>query len=448
MKKTVIHIPYDFTKMDEIKEYINNNNMGYEMLHIKSNSLNVYGNSKQTNDFLFFIKKYDGVLPLINESIKLKHSFIVLKKLHFSPRTPFYFTPVEISSVYNLAGNVAINNSRIAIIELGGGYRPTDLTAYWTHLGLITTPVVNSISIDGATNSPGPNGDSIEVVLDIQMAGGVNYNSTIDVFFAPNSFEGYYNAFHTAIYSGVYDTISTSWGNPESLWGSANLQLFNNLFQYAAEIANITITAASGDRGASDGESGLNVDFPASSPWVLGCGGTTLNCPTRVYSNPSTSETVWNNSTGSTGGGFSIVSNLPAHQTSAVILNYPNQTKRAVPDISANADPFTGYVIYLYNSYLIVGGTSAVAPIIAAYIASFKKGYILNKLYNSYNSTELITHDIVSGNNSNGSNSNMCGSCTLPTSDLSKWSALSKYDVCTGLGTINGTILTPIINSY
>jgi subtilase family serine protease len=157
----------------------------------------------------------------------------------------------------------------------------------------------------------------------------------------------------------------------------------------AATAAGMIVFAASGDNDSSDGgPNPANVDLPASAPHVIGCGGT---------SKTATSETVWNNDPGNpsgegTGGGFSTLFPLPTWQIGA-----PNGPGRMVPDVAANADPNTGYNIVLHGQPVVIGGTSAVAPLYAGLFASFgnKFGFITPELYLN----PVCFNDITQGDN-------------------------------------------------
>jgi kumamolisin len=265
-----------------------------------------------------------------------------------------YFYANKMSSIYQLSTPPAVLSKggrvNIAIISLGGGFKSSDLKRYWASENLgATTPSVYSVSVGGATNSPGHSAD-IENLLDIQVAGSVCPYSNIYVFFAPNSEKGFYDAVYAAVYNAVpFSVISISWGAPEVYWPSASIKAMNNLFQ-AAAAKGITVCVAAGDNGSSDGTSTINVDFPASSPFVLSCGGTRLVCPTNVYSSSSTRETTWggNNTHGATGGGFSRIFPRPSYQTAATASTSAAPTSgrgRGVPDVSGNADPLTGWII-------------------------------------------------------------------------------------------------------
>ena len=234
----------------------------------------------------------------------------------------------------------------IGIIELGGGYRAADLTAYFKGLGQ-TAPTVTAVSVDNGKNSPGnANGADGEVMLDIEVSASVAPGAKIVVYFAPNTDQGFIDAVGSAVHDTTNNpsVISISWGGPESSWTAQAMTALDAACQSAAALG-ITITVAAGDNGSSDGATGNNVDFPASSPHVLACGGTKL-----VGSGSTiTSEVVWNEQAsdeGATGGGVSNVFALPSWQANA---NVPapsgSSGGRGVPDVCGDADPVTGYQV-------------------------------------------------------------------------------------------------------
>ncbi len=210
------------------------------------------------------------------------------------------YNPNDIAKIYNYPKNFDGTGQCIALIELGGGYRTVDIKNYFSYLGL-KQPVVKSKSVDGAVNSPStPDSADGEVVLDIQVAGAVATGATIVVYFAPNTDKGFLDAITTALHDTVNkpSVISISWGASESVWSQQALKNFNEAFMSAAALG-VTIAVAAGDNGSSDGQKDgkAHVDFPASSSYVLACGGTKLT---------KTNETVWNDGDGwATGGGIS-----------------------------------------------------------------------------------------------------------------------------------------------
>ncbi len=170
--------------------------------------------------------------------------------------------------------------------------------------------------------------------------------------------------------------LSISWGFTEGqdIWTSQAIQAVNQAFQ-AAALLGVTVCAASGDDGSQDqlDDGHAHVDFPAASPYVLACGGTTL----QLSGDAITGEIVWNEGSraeggGATGGGVSEMNALPAWQEGIVPVSVnPTHTRgRGVPDVAGNADGRTGYTILVDGEMTPgVGGTSAVAPLWAGLIA-------------------------------------------------------------------------------
>jgi kumamolisin len=346
------------------------------------------------------------------------------------------FTPPQVAEAYDYPTAVNGTGQCIALIELGGGYVDSDIQTYFGQLG-ITPPTVVAVPVDGGTNSPGdPNGADAEVALDIQVSGSIAPGARIAVYFAPNTNQGFQDAISAAIHDTTNkpSAISISWGGPESSWDAVSLSSFDNTMQTAAALG-VTITAASGDSGSSDGVSdGANhVDFPASSPHVLACGGTALTASNSTRS----TETVWNDLSqggGATGGGVSSYFALPAWQSGAQVPapTGSNSGGRGVPDVSGDAAPATGYQILIDGQSAVVGGTSAVAPLWAALVALVNQqtgrnaGFLNPALYSG---GEASFYDVTSG--SNGS-----------------YNAAAGWDACTGLGSPDGQkIATLVTNS-
>jgi kumamolisin len=188
----------------------------------------------------------------------------------------------------------------------------------------------------------------------------------------------------------------------------------------------VTVFCSSGDSGSSDtvDDGNAHVDFPASSPHVIACGGTHL----ESSANTITSEVVWNNSHGATGGGISDVFGLPGYQAGAGVppsANGDGRIGRGVPDIAGDADPTTGFQVRIDGTDQVFGGTSAVAPLLAGLVALINQqlvdpvGFIQPILYEQLIFQADVTHDITSGNNG-------------------AYAAGSGWDACTGLGTPNG----------
>ena len=361
----------------------------------------------------YFIKKKDCNVPLESFSRDINS--------HAGGSTGF--TPPQLASLYNFPEGDG-EGQKIGIIELGGGYRLEDIKTYFRQLGITDSPNITSVSVDGVKNNPSdPSGASGEVVLDIEVIASIVPKANIRVYFAPNTDEGFLNAIKTAI-SDKCSLISISWGQRESGWSTSAINDFNTVFQEATS-KGITILAAAGDSGSSDGGSGVNVDFPASSPYVLACGGTSLIASKGKIE----SEVVWddNSVSSATGGGISVKFNKPTYQDNVEFLE--SYKKRGLPDIAADADPNTGYLIYMDGSTQQFGGTSAVAPLWTALIAKINQslksnvGFLHPKLYNAPPGT---LRDITSG--SNGA-----------------YKSRKGWDFCTGFGSPNGQA---ILNAF
>ncbi|HWU20947.1 MAG TPA: S53 family peptidase [Nocardioides sp.] len=274
------------------------------------------------------------------------------------------FTPLQLAEIYQIPEADGAGQT-IAIIELGGGFGSDDLDHYFAGLGL-SSPSVTAVGVDGADNQPGkdPQGADGEVLLDIEVAGAIAPKAAIVVYFAPNSDAGFVDAISTAAHaSPTPASISISWGQSEDQWtGQARTAMDQAIADATA--MGITVTAAAGDNGSADAPSGSgkHADFPASSPHALGCGGTRLE-----VSGSTITETVWNDGGrgGATGGGVSDVFDRPDWQGTAGVPG----TGRGVPDVAAVADPQTGYQVYVDGRAMVIGGTSAVAPLWAGICA-------------------------------------------------------------------------------
>jgi kumamolisin len=200
----------------------------------------------------------------------------------------------------------------------------------------------------------------------------------------------------------------------------------DSAFQDAAALG-VTVCCASGDDGSGDrvNDGHAHVDFPASSPHVLACGGTRLEGSGATIEK----EVVWNEGTnnGATGGGVSDTFALPDWQSKAKVPPSANAGKhvgRGVPDVSGDADPQTGYEVLVNGQSFVIGGTSAVAPLWAGLIAlanqklDTRLGNVSPLLY-KLSSKSGAFHDISTGNNG-------------------AYKADAGWDACTGLGTPNG----------
>ncbi len=342
------------------------------------------------------------------------------------------FTPLQIAKLYDFPTGADGSGQSIGIVELGGGFSQSDFAAYLSGLG-VKSQTVTVVSVDGASSTPGQNSDAdVEVMLDAEVAGAIAPGARIVMYFAPNTDQGFLDAVTTAIHDQTHrlSVISISWGAPESDWTQQARDALNAAIE-AASAVGVTVCVASGDGGSSDGvgDGANHADFPASSSYVLGCGGTTLHASGQQIG----SETVWPDS----GGGVSDFFALPSWQSKAGVPASGGATGgRGVPDVAGDADPDTGYQIRVDGSDMVAGGTSAVAPLWAALIALLNQqlgrnlGFVNATLYAvpGYPNNPGPLHDITTG--SNGA-----------------YDARPGWDACTGLGSPDGARLAQALKA-
>lgn len=354
---------------------------------------------------------------------------------------PGCFFPTQAAALYNYPTAYDGTGQNVAIFAFNGpnkkqqgGYSLSALQEYFTTVLSVKAPQVTDVVVQGPGNDPGPDtqasnqqGDATgEVMLDMCTVGAIAPGAHLYMYFSEFTSKGWVDILHAAITGpNSISVISNSYGNPEqdanSAWSKMGVSVVNQALQ-AAIAKGITVFSAAGDDGSSDEGSGpAEVDFPASSPYVMGVGGTRLVASAGAQP-VIASEVVWNDlkqGNGAGGGGISVVFPKPSWQ------NAINVNGRGVPDVAAVADPDTALVIMHVDGKGLdaVGGTSAAAPLWAALIARINQGLgtscgFLNTLLYTKFSTGVL-RDITTG--SNGA-----------------YTAGPGWDACTGLGTPNG----------
>jgi kumamolisin len=353
------------------------------------------------------------------------------------------WTVPDLCTAYNWPTNL-VGGGIIAMVELDGGWVQSDMGAFFNSIGQ-PLPQITDISVDGTQNNPnqhvGEQQDpDIEVALDIQVAAAAYYvatgnPATIRVYWASNSDPGAIAAAVRAATTDSCDVCSISWGSDEANWKAWGQQVGRDLIAdmeaaaNAATQAGMIVLAASGDNDSSDGgPDPANVDIPSACPHVIGCGGT---------SKTPTSEVVWNDDPGrtdgeGTGGGYSTVFPPQSFQVGApyppqyLLGGQPPGDGRMIPDIAANADPNTGYWMFVHGHQIPMGGTSAVAPLYAGLFAAFGKGlgFITPQLW----ANQTCFNDITQGENG-------------------AYQALGGPDPCTGIGSPIGARLSALFDA-
>jgi kumamolisin len=367
---------------------------------------------------------------------------------------PISFTALQLADIYNFPKNLDGSGQTIALIELndvdsqgnptGTGYATSDLQTYFDDLK-IPMPSVTAVGVDGGANVPGPDANADgEVTLDIEVAAAIAPGAKFAVYFGTNTDDGFVQVVSAAVHDDVRkpSVISISWGQAEE---TATTQLLQGLDQILWEAAalGITVCVAAGDDGSPDmqkqnWDKKPHVDFPASNQFSLACGGTTLDASSSAG---APVETVWNKGAkgGATGGGVSNFFAKPSYQANTDVPPPANQNGgRGVPDVAADADPFTGYTVVIGGKEQGIGGTSAVAPLYAGLIARINQslasnggspvGFIHPLLY-AQTMPVGVFHDVTQGNND------------IYNALKGEFPAGPGWDPCTGLGSVDGTKL-------
>lgn len=379
-------------------------------------------------------------------------------------------------------------------------FKPADAYKYWDAIGLKYVPNrITQVHVDGGGQF-GADAGSGETSLDVEQSGGLAPNAKIVVYDGPNTNAGFLDIFYAAMSDNVVDTLSVSWGEPEIYYTAAlnggvdytnQLSAFDQVYMEGAA-QGISIFAAAGDSGAYDTERSLpapyfstplSVDSPASDPYITAAGGTTLPGTLHLRHGDITipTERAWGwdylkpylASYGSTynpfsvggGGGVSVLWAQPSYQqgvpgmnvsaSGQSLIDYTQSPAydyldlpagfagRNAPDISMNADPETGYLLYSsadggwLNFY---GGTSFVAPQLNG----------ITSLIDQNNGGRVgFLNPTVYGMLKNGGNPY---GADMPFNDITAgdnwgYNAVAGYDDATGIGTPNAASLAEALSA-
>jgi kumamolisin len=358
--------------------------------------------------------------------------------------SPPGFKPAELGSIYNFPEADASKHC-IGVLEFGGGVEKSDVTEYFAQIQQ-SAPTVEVVATDGVSVNPSADPEStVEVMLDVDVAGALGGGAKLAVYFSTFDEKGLIDCLSTVINDSANDpsVVSISWGFDENenfnnegvLWSSAAITHCNASLLAAAHLG-ITVCVSTGDDGSEaqmqDGRA--HVNFPATSPYVLAVGGTTLHVRKDAKGAANITEVVWNDGPGSgTGGGVSDVTPAPAWQAGKVVrsINPGHFAGRAIPDVAANADPDTGYLTMSGGKLGVVGGTSAAAPLWAGLIARInaangaRTGNFNALLYSTFGPGGVLRDITVGDNDTDG----LLGG---------QYKAGVGWDACTGWGVPDG----------
>ncbi len=383
--------------------------------------------------------QYTPLYQLAGNQQQVDHQQDNLHRTLQSSASTSGFAPQDLLGAYDAASlhnsNILGDQQTVALFELDG-FQQSDVTQYLQNYNL-GTPNISTVEVDGFNGAAG--GGAIEVELDMEVVAAMAPHASQIVYEGPNTTQGLNDTYNKIITDNKAQIVSISWGLCEASSGPGELQTLDNMFKQGTA-QGMTFFAASGDSGAYDcGDSNLAVDSPASDPYVTGVGGTSLQLNTGVYG----SELVWSNPSETTrspkgagsGGGISNTFKQPSWQSGPGVQNQYSNGNREVPDVTADADPATGYAVYCTvtgagcpsTGWLTVGGTSGAAPLWAGSMALINQylqgqgkariGFASPTLYSlaSTQQTYPPFHDVTTGNNL-------------------YYPATASYDLASGLG--------------
>jgi kumamolisin len=349
-----------------------------------------------------------------------------------APQLVSYF-PREVAALYNFPLHLDGAGQTVGIFAYSGGYFPEDLEKYCQLQGL---PVPEVVTVPEGSNKPDTSFYSMEISADVQTVSSIAPGAKIVIYFCSET-NYYLNALKMAIHDQVNrpSVMSISYGYAEEKLRLQDMRLLNRAFAVAS-MMGITVCVASGDGGSATREyadfplPAAHVNFPASCPFALACGGTSPD----VKNGKIVDERVWNylhQCVTASGGGISTIFQEPLYQNHAALPPNANPgvtfRGRGVPDVAANASHTHGYNL-MFNGTLLRGeaGTSFCAPLWSALIAllnqglGYRLGHINPALYKLARSGALV--DITKGDNG-------------------AYRARPGWDACTGLGRPDGTKL-------
>lgn len=395
-----------------------------------------------------------GVFGLDNRRVARRRRQVVshTKPAPLPPASPSaWYRPAQLASHYDYPKGDGAGQC-IGLLEFGGGFFPSDLQLF-CQMANTSVPTVKPISTDG-TSTSAKDGAEGEVMLDIEVVGGVCPRSTIAVYFAQWTEQGWITALDAAVHDQANDpgVISCSWGSPEDtdIWTQQAMDQINETLMEAAQIG-VTVCIAAGDDGSSDADMDgrAHADFPSSSPYVLSVGGTTI--PKVGGNGPDIGwfegDGLRAHNGGSTGGGVSSIFPRPTWQSAITIksVNPGAIVGRVIPDIAANADwNASPYLLVVDGQPQPNGGTSAATPLVASLLnlinaakpAGQRVGYVTPVLYQPQNGSgpavgSIGCTDVVTGSNK--------------TAHAGGYTAGPGYDADSGWGTPIGVKLADLL---
>jgi len=319
-----------------------------------------------------------------------------------------------------------------AFISLDGGLDLADYNQFFADHGLPQPKPLKIIEVGGAKNEWGKSGADVENALDGLQMQSVAPNAEITMILGKNN-QGLADTFERAIFpkgdEAQNTVVSASWGLAEHKQPDMLINTLHVTFKQAA-LRGVQIFSGSGDNGARSQSPTYQPEYPAADPNVTGVGGLKM-----ILDNNGKIAWVkaWEEKYGSTGGGVSKIFDLPDWQKTVGVPNNLDTGKvgRGVPDIATNAASSTGYAVRVGGKNLVIGGTSAGAPLYAGLMLNINAELAplgikpitpLNPWMYARATDPNIFHDVTKGGN--------YGYQTRP-----------GWDPVTGLGWVDGTAM-------
>lgn len=363
----------------------------------------------------------------------------------------------DLARSYSFPPDLDGSGQTIGLIEFGGGFYQDDIEQFCARIG-VKAPRISVVPIGTGVNQPASRRSvhefldviegklslaasaeqtdpfisaqcTVEVTMDIEILAALAPGAHIVVYFASSSEQELYHAISYAVHDQHHhpDVLSISWGVPERSLSHPSIQAIENCLCEASHMG-ITVCASTGDAGAQNGsnDGSISVNYPASSPYCLACGGTSGKVKHGVIDE----ESVWNSThegiKGASGGGISACFRVPGWQKSIKLPASPGGAAgRGIPDVAGLADPRHGCELQIHGRTFASAGTSAVAPLWAALVAKMNQGlgqrcgHLHRHIYALGQERKPALRPVLKGNNG-------------------FYSAGKGWSACTGYGTPRG----------